>query len=51
MATGPGALRLEPLIGNPSKELLSGLVVAFAMILDAIAFAGIAVCDPPVRLF
>ena len=51
MATGPAALRLESLIGNPSKELLSGLVVAFAMIPEAIAFSGIAGVDPQVGLF
>ena len=51
MASGPAALRLEAFIGNPSKELLSGLVVAFAMIPEAIAFSGIAGVDPQVGLF
>ena len=51
MASGPAALRLESFIGNPSKELLSGLVVAFAMIPEAIAFSGIAGVDPQVGLF
>ena len=36
---------------NPSKDLLSGLVVAFAMIPEAIAFSGIAGVDPKVGLF
>ena len=36
---------------NPSKDLLSGLVVAFAMIPEAIAFSGIAGVDPQVGLF
>ena len=38
-------------LANPSKDLLSGLVVAFAMIPEAIAFSGIAGVDPkvPVR--
>ena len=35
---------------NPSKDLLSGLVVAFAMIPEAIAFSGIAGVDPKVGL-
>ena len=38
-------------IGNPTKDLLSGLVVAFAMIPEAIAFSGIAGVDPQVGLF
>ena len=37
--------------GNPSKDLLSGLVVAFAMIPEAIAFSGIAGVAPQVGLF
>ena len=36
---------------NPSRDLLSGLVVAFAMIPEAIAFSGIAGVDPAVGLF
>ncbi len=36
---------------NPRKDLLSGLVVAFAMIPEAIAFSGIAGVDPEVGLF
>ena len=36
---------------NPSQDLLSGLVVAFAMIPEAIAFSGIAGVDPQVGLF
>ena len=38
-------------IANPTKDLLSGLVVAFAMIPEAIAFSGIAGVDPAVGLF
>ncbi len=38
-------------IKNPSKDILSGLVVAFAMIPEAIAFSGIAGVDPQVGLF
>ena len=38
-------------IASPSKDLLSGLVVAFAMIPEAIAFSGIAGVDPAVGLF
>ena len=37
--------------GNPQRDLLSGLVVAFAMIPEAIAFSGIAGVDPQVGLF
>ena len=36
---------------NPQREVLSGLVVAFAMIPEAIAFSGIAGVDPQVGLF
>ena len=36
---------------NPSKDLLSGLVVAFAMIPEAIAFSELAKVDPRVGLF
>ena len=36
---------------NPQQDLLSGLVVAFAMIPEAIAFSGIAGVDPQVGLF
>ncbi len=38
-------------LGNPQRDLLSGLVVAFAMIPEAIAFSGIAGVDPQVGLF
>ena len=38
-------------INDPSKDILSGLVVAFAMIPEAIAFSGIAGVDPQVGLF
>ena len=38
-------------LANPNKDLLSGLVVAFAMIPEAIAFSGIAGVDPKVGLF
>ena len=36
---------------SPHRDLLSGLVVAFAMIPEAIAFSGIAGVDPRVGLF
>ena len=36
---------------NPAREMLSGLVVAFAMIPEASAFSGIAGVDPEVGLF
>ncbi|KGG12584.1 MULTISPECIES: SulP family inorganic anion transporter [Prochlorococcus] len=36
---------------NPKQDILSGLVVAFAMIPEAIAFSGIAGVDPEVGLF
>ncbi len=36
---------------SPSKDVLAGLVVAFAMIPEAIAFSGIAGVDPRVGLF
>ena len=36
---------------DPRKDVLSGLVVAFAMIPEAIAFSGIAGVDPQVGLF
>ncbi len=42
---------IDQWIGNPKQELLSGLVVAFAMIPEAIAFSGIAGVDPQVGLF
>ncbi len=38
-------------LSNPKQDLLSGLVVAFAMIPEAIAFSGIAGVDPQVGLF
>jgi SulP family sulfate permease len=37
--------------GHPHRDILSGLVVAFAMIPEAIAFSGIAGVDPRVGLF
>ena len=37
--------------GLPHRDILSGLVVAFAMIPEAIAFSGIAGVDPSVGLF
>ncbi|WP_269623094.1 SulP family inorganic anion transporter [Prochlorococcus marinus] len=42
---------LQEWISNPRKDILSGLVVAFAMIPEAIAFSGIAGVDPQVGLF
>ena len=38
----------EDWFSNPRKDILSGLVVAFAMIPEAIAFSGIAGVDPQV---
>ena len=37
--------------GRPHKDVLSGLVVSFAMIPEAIAFSGIAGVDPQVGIF
>ena len=51
MASGSAPRQLNLGFGNPSKDLLSGLVVAFAMIPEAIAFSGIAGVDPQVGLF
>jgi len=51
MASGSVPRQLNLGFGNPSKDLLSGLVVAFAMIPEAIAFSGIAGVDPEVGLF
>ena len=51
MASGSLPRQLNGGFGNPSKDLLSGLVVAFAMIPEAIAFSGIAGVDPQVGLF
>ncbi|WP_413440735.1 SulP family inorganic anion transporter [Synechococcus sp. MIT S1220] len=42
---------LNQWFSSPTKDLLSGLVVAFAMIPEAIAFSGIAGVDPKVGLF
>ena len=36
---------------DPKSNILSGIVVAFAMIPEAIAFSGIAGVDPKVGLF
>ena len=36
---------------SPSRDVIAGLVVAFAMIPEAIAFSGIAGVDPRVGLF
>lgn len=47
--TTRGAMRQW--FNNPVREMLSGLVVAFAMIPEAIAFSGIAGVDPQVGLF
>ena len=51
MASGSVPRQLNLGFGNQSKDLLSGLVVAFAMIPEAIAFSGIAGVDPEVGLF
>ena len=45
MASGSVARQWNFGFGNPSKDVLSGLVVAFAMIPEAIAFSGIAGVD------
>jgi SulP family sulfate permease len=42
---------LKALWGKPHRDILSGLVVPFAMIPEAIAFSGIAGVDPRVGLF
>ena len=42
---------LQNWFSNPRRDVLSGLVVAFAMIPEAIAFSGIAGVDPRVGLF
>jgi SulP family sulfate permease len=44
-------LWLQAWWNKPHRDLLSGLVVAFAMIPEAIAFSGIAGVDPRVGLF
>lgn len=44
-------LSLKEWWGLPHRDILSGLVVAFAMIPEAIAFSGIAGVDPSVGLF
>ena len=51
MATRSNPTLVNQWFANPSKDLLSGLVVAFAMIPEAIAFSGIAGVDPKVGLF
>ena len=50
VSTTPSSLA-DQWLGNPQRDLLSGLVVAFAMIPEAIAFSGIAGVDPQVGLF
>ena len=50
MASSP-AMGLQNWFSNPRRDVLSGLVVAFAMIPEAIAFSGIAGVDPRVGLF
>ena len=51
MANRSSSTLVNQWFSNPSKDLLSGLVVAFAMIPEAIAFSGIAGVDPKVGLF
>ena len=51
MAKRSSSTLVNQWFSNPSKDLLSGLVVAFAMIPEAIAFSGIAGVDPKVGLF
>ena len=50
MASSP-VMGLQNWFSNPRRDVLSGLVVAFAMIPEAIAFSGIAGVDPRVGLF
>ncbi|MDG1060766.1 MAG: SulP family inorganic anion transporter, partial [Synechococcus sp. cluster3_bin.96] len=50
MASSP-AMGFQNWFSNPRRDVLSGLVVAFAMIPEAIAFSGIAGVDPRVGLF
>ena len=47
----PNERFLKEWVGLPHREVLSGLVVAFAMIPEAIAFSGIAGVDPRLGLF
>ena len=51
MAKRSSSTLVNQWFSNPGKDLLSGLVVAFAMIPEAIAFSGIAGVDPKVGLF
>ena len=51
MSNRKDALFINQWLKNPRKDILSGLVVAFAMIPEAIAFSGIAGVDPQVGLF
>ncbi len=51
MASNSKGAYVNQWIENPFKDVLSGLVVAFAMIPEAIAFSGIAGVDPQVGLF
>ena len=44
-------LLVKERIISPSRDVIAGLVVAFAMIPEAIAFSGIAGVDPRVGLF
>ena len=45
------SIKLKDAFSLPSRDVLAGLVVAFAMIPEAIAFSGIAGVDPRVGLF
>ncbi len=51
MAKRSDSTFIKQWLDNPRKDVLSGLVVAFAMIPEAIAFSGIAGVDPQVGLF
>ncbi len=51
MIKEPKSRAIDQWFDNPRKDILSGLVVAFAMIPEAIAFSGIAGVDPRVGLF
>ena len=51
MASSSKSSFINEWVKNPQKDILSGLVVAFAMIPEAIAFSGIAGVDPEVGLY
>ena len=51
MAANTKSILLKEWFENPRQDILSGMVDAFAMIPEAIAFSGIAGVDPQVGLF